>query len=511
MKSLLLPCALGAMALAATAQTPLTTTRVASGLSQPLFVTSFPTDPDRLYVVEQRGEIVVVEDEVQISTFIDLTQVSQSSNERGLLGFAFDPDYVTNGRFYVHYTSQPDGHATVVEEYTVSDPTADVANVTNVRTIFGPANQPFSNHNGGSLEFGPDGKLYLFLGDGGSANDPACRAQNPLNHLGKIHRFDPDIAAPFVPADNPFVGDPTTLDSIWALGMRNPFRASFDRETGDLYIGDVGQSGKEEISVEPAGSPGGLNFGWKIMEGLNCFSTNNCDPNVPACNSPALTDPIQQYNTNFTNCAIIGGYVYRGDAIPDLDGTYFYGDHCSANVWSIVYTGSPLPPITARNELEAGLGAITSFGEDADGELYIVDRGGFNTGEVYKIVPAVPFVGLGGALAGGLGEPVLTGDGPLTAGSTITLALTNAAPSSSASLFIGFSQLDAPFKGGTLVPTPDILIPGLPTDGSGELVLSSTWPAGVPSGTELFYQHWIDDPSGPKGLTASNGLVSTTP
>ncbi|MBK7405067.1 MAG: PQQ-dependent sugar dehydrogenase [Phycisphaerales bacterium] len=364
--------------------------RVASGLAKPLALVSH-ADPTRAYIVQQRGLILVLDlttDTVLPTPFIDLSgRVSQSGNERGLLGMAFHPDFESNGLFYVDFTDRTT-HATVIAQFSVSsDP--DVADPGSfVQLLTYP--QPFSNHNGGWIGFGPDGYLYIGAGDGGDANDPGNRAQTIEGmFLGKILRLDvngDDFPADpdrnyAIPPTNPFVGIAGD-DEIWAYGMRNPWRSSFDRATGDLWIGDVGQDAVEEIDFEPAGDPGGNNYGWRCMEGTRCTGLSGC-----TCNGPELTLPIHDY-THAEGCSVTGGYVYRGAAIPHLRGTYFFADYCSASVWSFRYDGATKSEFQSRTaELKpldgTTINNIVSFGEDARGELYICDNGG----ELFRVVP----------------------------------------------------------------------------------------------------------------------------
>ncbi|MGB2691069.1 MAG: PQQ-dependent sugar dehydrogenase [Thermodesulfobacteriota bacterium] len=355
------------------------TQRVATGFSNPLFLTSPPDDFQRLFIVEQNSaQIKIIKNGTVLTTpFLDLNSKAGSGGEQGLLGLAFDPEYATNGFFYVNYTNNSGD--TVLTRYTVSG-NPDIADPGS-EIVFATIDQPFGNHNGGMLAFSPnDGFLYYFLGDGGSGNDPGNRAQNSQNILGKIHRID--VNGGFtVPAENPFVGDPSTLDSIWSLGVRNPWRASFDRLNGDLYFGDVGQGQREEISWQPSVSGGGENYGWRCMEGNRCTGLSGC-----ACNDPGLTLPLHDYTHASGNCSVTGGYVYRGSAIPSLDGTYFFADYCSGRIWSFKWNGSVLTEFQERtSELVPDIGSInniTSFGEDAAGELYIVDQ----DGEIFKII-----------------------------------------------------------------------------------------------------------------------------
>ncbi len=365
--------------------TEITTTRVASGLSSPVFVTSPPGDLQRLFIVEQPGIIKILKDEVILpDPFLDITARVSFGGERGLLGLAFHPDYDNNDYFYLNYTNNSGN--TVISRFDVTgDPDiADDASEFILLTI----SQPFSNHNGGMIAFGPfDGYLYIGMGDGGSGGDPGNRAQNDGLLLGKMLRIDVDGDDPYgIPPDNPFFGPGDPLDEIWAKGLRNPWRFAFDRLTGDLYIGDVGQNAWEEIDYQPGSSPGGENYGWRLMEGNHCYNpSNDCDPG-------GLTYPIYEYSHGGSpfRCSVTGGYVYRGSAIPDLQGRYFFADYCSDQIWSFLYDGNNVTELIDRTlELDPGDGLtindISSFGEDAAGELYIVDLGG----EVFKIVPVL--------------------------------------------------------------------------------------------------------------------------
>ncbi len=375
----------------ASSQPALTTVRVASGLKRPLFLCSPPGDLERLFIVQQGGRIAILRGgKILPRPFLDLSSKISSGGERGLLGLAFHPGYRKNGFFFVNYTERTRGD-TVVERYRVSPSNPDLADPSSgVRVI--RISQPFSNHNGGMLAFGPrDGYLYIATGDGGGAFDPNNNAQNGGSLLGKILRIDVDRGRPYaIPPSNPFRGPGNPRDEIWALGLRNPWRFSFDRALGDLYIADVGQSSVEEVDFQPASSKGGENYGWRCMEGRSCTGRTGC-----TCNSPLLTLPIHQY-THALGCSITGGYVYRGCAIPGLGGTYFFADYCSRRIWSFRVSGGKISGFKERTtELAPGgglsIGSISSFGEDATGELYLLDLQG---GEVFKIVPRKPLTGL---------------------------------------------------------------------------------------------------------------------
>jgi cysteine-rich repeat protein len=359
------------------AGTAITAQRVASGLDQPLFVTAPPHDVSRIFIVEKTGRIKVVKWGALLPTpFLDLhTQVSNGS-EQGVLGLAFHPNYVNNGRFFVDYTDTSGN--TVVSQFQVSA-NPDVAAPSETAILH--VTQPFANHNGGDIIFGPDGFLYIALGDGGSAGDPQGNGQNTNTLLGKLLRIDVDSASPYAsPPSNPFFGATPGLDEIWAYGLRNPWRFSFDRLNGDLYIGDVGQDSWEEVDYQPASSSGGQNYGWNVMEGTHCFNPSS------GCNQTGLTLPVLEYPHN-PGCSITGGYVYRGCMMPDLRGTYFYGDFCAAFIRTFqIVNGTPTNLQDRTADLASGgsvINSLSSFGEDARGELYICDLGG----EVFKIVP----------------------------------------------------------------------------------------------------------------------------
>ena len=347
---------------------------LASGLAQPTAIAH--AGDARIFLTLQRGQIVVFADGRVLGTpFLDIQSLVGCCGERGLLGLAFHPRYSENGFFFVDYTNVAGD--TVIARYRVSgDPNVgDPSSGVTLMTIA----QPFANHNGGQLAFGPDGYLYVGMGDGGSANDPMCNGQRDESLLGKILRIDVDAnvnASPFygIPPDNPFAAPGGPRDEIWAKGLRNPWRFSFDRATGDLFIGDVGQGAREEIDLEPAGSPGGRNYGWKLMEGTICGGggSSGCPSGVPACNSTAYTLPILEYPHSDGDCSVTGGYVYRGRRFPQLTGTYLYGDYCTGKIWSATSaTGSWTSRLFARRAPN-----LTTFGEDATGEVYVATEGG---------------------------------------------------------------------------------------------------------------------------------------
>lgn len=514
--ALLLPC----LATLALAQTPFTTEVVATGAVKPLWAGQPPGDTGRLFVVEQQQadiEIFKLPGGVKNATpFLDLTsKVNSGSNERGLLGLTFDSDYANTGHFWVYYTRTGDG-AIIVERYTVPDQVNDPdhADPNSGLVILGPVTHPVSNHNGGNILLGPDDKLYLAIGDGGDGNDtgpqhhePGGNAQWDLTLLGKMLRINKDGS---IPTDNPHVGDPNFLPQIWAKGLRNAWRWSFDRETGDLWIGDVGQNAREEIDYQPASSTGGENYGWRCMEGFQCTGLTGC-----TCNDVALTLPIQQYGHGGGRCSVTGGVVYRGNTIPDLAGTYFYADYCSAQFWSLRYDGVAITEFVERTAQLDPPGPTTiptqgptSFGEDANGEMYIVNQ----QGSIYRLKPSGPFTGLGNALGGTFGKPVLHGEGTLVAGTPGSLEMTNAMPSATATLFTSLGVGAAAFKGGVLMPVPVLLLIPVTTSPTGTMNLPwLSWPAGLPSGTVLCFQYAIQDPGAPVGVALSNALKAVTP
>jgi glucose/arabinose dehydrogenase len=389
------------------------TIRIIAGLARPLFVTAPDGDPNRIFILEQRvgtsttGQIRLFDQNtntVQATPYLAISPVA-TSDEQGLLGLAFHPDFLNNGYFWVNYNNS--SGTTIIARYRANAPfatstTANAASATTVLTI----SQPFSNHNGGWMAFGPDGYLYISTGDGGSGNDPQRNAQNVNSLLGKMLRIDVDGAdnipgnddddgvigmtlPPYTnPPDNPFVLSPPGRPEIYFIGLRNPWRCSFDRDTGDLYIGDVGQTAFEELDFVRAGTPPlpVQNFGWVCMEGNQCTTVTN--PGC-TCGAPNLTPPIWTYG-RATGICVTGGVVYRGCAIPSLYGSYLFADYGSNQIWSFAYdrSGNPVPAVTNRTAILApggglSINSITSFGEDALGEVYICDRGG----EVFKIVP----------------------------------------------------------------------------------------------------------------------------
>jgi cysteine-rich repeat protein len=364
--------------------TALASVRIASGLQRPVFVTAPPLDTNRLFVIEQNGRIRIIKNGALLPAPFLTVSPLLCCGEQGLLSMAFHPDYEQNGRFFVTYNAPGGGAAghSVVAEYAVSGGNPDVADPDEVAVLLS-VDDPFGNHNGGLITFGPDGMLYFALGDGGGGGDPLEAGQDDANPLGKLFRINVDA-----PPANP-------LDAVWGKGLRNPWRFSFDRLTGDLYIGDVGQGTWEEVNFQAGPTPAsGVNYGWDLFEGRHCYEPAPLYPAGDCSDVPAglVTDPVLEYNHS-QGCSITGGYVYRGCAMPDLHGTYFYSDYCTAFIRTFngVSGGDAQNLVNRTADLAPGGGLsidnVTSFGEDARGEMYITDHGsgGFD-GEVFKII-----------------------------------------------------------------------------------------------------------------------------
>ena len=383
MNRVLCACLLAACGSVANAQ--LATQQVASGIDRPVFVTHAGDGSGRLFVIEQEGAIRIIDANGTLlpTKFLDIDGTVQGGDsggdERGLLGLAFHPDYANNGKFYVNYTGS--GGDTRIAEYQVSAGDPNIADPGTARIVMF-YDQPFSNHNGGWLGFGPDGYLYIAAGDGGSGGDPGDRASRLNQMLGKIHRINIDGGDDFpadpnqnyeIPADNPFVGTSSAIESIWHYGVRNPWRTSFDRDTGDLWIADVGQNAWEEVNHN-IGNVGGVNYGWRCREGLVPFAS---------CSATGWTDPQHVYNHSAGNCSVTGGYVYRGCELgEEYQGLYFFGDYCGGSIWTL----DPANNYARNTEFNFGFG-LASFGEDEAGELYTTD---VFSGQVFKIINTNP-------------------------------------------------------------------------------------------------------------------------
>lgn len=357
---------------------------VVTGLNNPVAITHAGDGSGRLFVTQQDGQVRIINGGTLLSTpFLDIGASGADrialSSEQGLLSIAFHPSFGTNGFFFANYTRKTDG-ATVIARYSVSGGDANIADP-NSETVLLTIAQPYPNHNGGQLQFGKDGYLYIGTGDGGSAGDPEHHAQNPQSLLGKMLRIDVDHGNPYaIPADNPFITNSAVLPEIWDIGFRNPWRFSFDRLTGDMWVADVGQDNWEEIDHETAGD-GGRNYGWRYMEGRHCYSP------AKNCKKTKLTAPIIEYSHTAGRCSITGGYLYRGTNLPSLYGLYIYADFCTGEIWaarenagdrhwnSVLLSDTPY--------------LITSFGEDEAGEVYVAELNG-SSSSIYRLTNTTP-------------------------------------------------------------------------------------------------------------------------
>ncbi len=347
------------------------TVQVATGISGPTGIENARDGTERLFFVQQNGLIRIFRNgALAAQPFLDIQNKTRADGERGLLGLAFPPGFAQSQRFYVDYTDLSGN--TVIAQYRVSS-NPDQADPSS-ETILLQITQPFANHNGGRVVFGPDGYLYIGMGDGGSGGDPMGNGQNRAVLLGKILRLDveSDPGHAKIPAGNPFVNSEGARPEIWAYGLRNPWRFSFDRSTGDLYIADVGQDRYEEIDYQPASSRGGEDYGWNVMEGAHCYSP------VSGCNMQGLTLPVTEY-THSDGCSVTGGFLYRGNASPGLRGIYIYGDYCTGRIWGLERQGTQW---VNRLLLSSGF-SITTFGEDENGEIYVANAG---NGAIYHIL-----------------------------------------------------------------------------------------------------------------------------
>tara|TARA_B110001454_G_C12694008_1_gene423505 strand:- start:463 stop:1731 length:1269 start_codon:yes stop_codon:yes gene_type:complete len=366
------------------------TRKIADGFDKPIYAVSHPTDHKMIIVVEQKGVIQIINNKTVLKLpFLDIQDRVHyplfPGDEMGLLGFAFHPEFSINGFCFVNYVDKND--YSIISRFKADSLTINPSS----EKILLKLKQPYSNHNGGGIAFGPDGYLYIGFGDGGSAGDPETNAQNLNNFLGKILRIDvntnPDQYT--IPQNNPFIGKKNVKEEIFCYGLRNPWRFSFDSLTGNLFIGDVGQNNWEEIDVILANKMGGQNFGWNIMEGFHCY------PEEIECNNTNLIEPIWEYpnNANYLKtlagikqnkmdgCSITGGYVYRGNKIPEFYGRYIFGDYCTGKVWSFIYENGETKNIKNHtpeilNSMNKNSFYLSSFGKTNEGELFIVDYNG---------------------------------------------------------------------------------------------------------------------------------------
>lgn len=371
---------------ATTAHAGIGVQQVASGFERPVWVGQPAGMNEKLWVIEQAGRVWIVDAKTgqrSEKPFLDIvSDVSRKGNEEGLLGLAFAPDFQKTGRFYVNYTDRtPNKAITRIARFTANPATLETDPAT--KEVLISVEQPYRNHNGGWISFGPDGKLYTGLGDGGAANDPHGNGQNLGSYLGKILRLDVSGEKGYQsPSDNPFVKQAGALPEIWTFGMRNPWRCSFDRKTGDFWIGDVGQNVWEEIDFMPKGKASGANFGWRLREG------EVATPEVGGDKPPKAIDPVYVYKHGMSSSegfSVTGGYVYRGP-VKELEGRYVFGDYQNPRIWSFVLRGGKATDFedhtTDLQPQDAKLKFISSFGEDNAGNLYIVDH----TGPIYRVV-----------------------------------------------------------------------------------------------------------------------------
>jgi glucose/arabinose dehydrogenase len=343
--------------------------QIADNFSRPVHITHSGDGSNTLFVAEQKGRIIAVRDgAVLAAPFLDISERVSCCGERGFLGMAFPPEYSKKNYFYVTYTDRSGDTAVARYRVNTASGTADPKSEEIVLRV----KQPYSNHNGGQIAFGPDGYLYIGMGDGGSGGDPHGHGQNPASLLGKMLRIDVESGkTPYgVPIDNPFIESKEYRPEIWAVGLRNPWRFSFDRKAGDLYIADVGQDRYEEIHFQPASSGGGENYGWNIMEGKHCYGSSACDMS-------GLVMPVAEYKHS-DGCSVTGGMVYRGKKFPKLEGIYLYGDYCSGRIWGLRKTKDGWISALLK---DTGF-SITTFGEDENGELYVSD---YENGTIYRI------------------------------------------------------------------------------------------------------------------------------
>jgi uncharacterized repeat protein (TIGR01451 family) len=372
------------------AAVPVSLIPLVTGLpAPPVAITNAHDGSGRLFITLQDGRVMVHDGcNLKITPFLDIRSLVLSGGERGLLSIAFHPAFPATPYFYVYYTRQDDG-AIVIARYRVSIGNANVADPASGVTLIVIPHPNFANHNGGQVQFGPDGYLYFATGDGGSANDPSCNAQRDDVLLGKMMRVDVNQnfnTPPYygIPPTNPFVGPGNPPDEVWAKGLRNPYRFSFDRLLGDLLIGDVGQGAREEVDLQPVGA-GGRNYGWKVMEGTSCtFDIGGCGgPPPPHCLASAYTPPVLEYSHAAGRCSITGGYRYRGTQIPGLFGSYVYADYCTGEIFAATQTGQTW----AAGLINDAPFNVSAFGEDEAGELYVANYSG---SAIYRIVSPSP-------------------------------------------------------------------------------------------------------------------------
>lgn len=488
--------------------------QIATGLDRPVFLVSPPGEADRLFVIEQQGRVRIIESGTLLpAPFLDLSPVLSQGAERGLLGLAFHPDYGTNGRFFVSCTNVAGDSLLLEFSVTATDP--NIASPVPSARIF-QIPQPYENHNAGCLQFGPDGYLYMTLGDGGGVFDPGGNAQDLTNAHGSLLRFDIDATDPYLPASQPF-GGPGIEPAIFAYGLRNPWRFSFDRATGDLWLGDVGQFDWEEVNRIPAGSPGGQNFGWRCVEGPDCTGQAGC-----LCPDVSLSPPVHAYAHSVGSCSITGGYMYRGTEIPELRDRYVFGDFCSSKIWSMAWDGTRLSDLRDHTqELEpAGSDSIitiSSFGEDNAGELYVCDYSG---GSIYRIeseCSAVPYCA-STPNSTGFAARIGSNGSPSVSAGDFELEAWGLPPGSAGIFFYGLAAVETPLADGFLcVGSAGGVISRFPVDavpGNGRVTRpldfgsapAGSGPGAIQPWTSTYFQFWYRDAGASTGANLTRGL-----
>lgn len=496
----------------------LRTERFVGGINSPISMRQ-PQGESRIFVLsESRGIMLIQNGIVQSTPFLDLTQEVAGASER-VLGMEFHPDYVNNGRLWVSYMDSTDSSHVV--EYLRDANNPNFADESTAVHLFGPTQQPSNIHNWYDMHFGPDGMLYLAFGDGGGANDPNENAQDLSVTFGKILRVDVDSGPRgtyAIPSDNPYANLPGLAGEIWHSGVRSPWRFSFDRLTGDFWLGDVGQAQWEEINFAPAGVSG-VNFGWRCREAMHCTTLANC-----GCVDPSWTDPVVEFPHSQSRCAVMGGFVYRGSDIPWFDGSYIYGDYCSGRMWSFKYDGSTVSEFTERTAelapVNSSIGPVLGFGEDAAGELYILDRGG---AEIWKILndscsPGIQYCTSAPNSTGAAAEITTSGCRSIQSNELVLHA--SGLPANQYGIFFyGPETSSSPFGNGTLCVGGPLgvfrLKPAQLSDAGGLVSRpldlnahpSNTGAGQINAGTTWNFQFWYRDPG--HGFNLTNGVSVT--
>ncbi|MDF1838835.1 MAG: PQQ-dependent sugar dehydrogenase [Planctomycetota bacterium] len=490
-----------------------------AGIGLPVDVVTRPGEA-RMYIVDFSGSVRIWNaGELEPTPFLDLTATVFAGLSTGLRGMAFHPGYESNGLVYVSYDIMDQAGQVyfVIARMQRSAGNPDFVDANSLVEVLREL-QPRPGHASSRLVFGPDGMLYAALGDGGIQQDPDCNGQNHSNLLGSMIRIDVDGGFPYaIPQDNPFLGDPNVRDECWVLGMRHPWRWSFDRWLGDLWISDVGQAAWEEVNFIPAGQ-GGVNLGWSVMEGPDCYVQTTCLPGALPCNDPGYTAAIHEYNHNAGDCSIIGGFVYRGIARPQDQGRYFYGDFCSKRVWSLRFDGQQVSDIQEHTSSMVSLNGGTldtpvAFGQDPDGELLIMD---FADNEIYRLVSDCHVVSYCEPLPNSLGAPAtLTWSGAPKLGSMdLTFHVQGMPAGTIGHVFYSSNATQTPLGAGTLCVDTSagyFRLPNFVANPLGRAHFKPDFtsppldsgPSHVLAGSQWFFQAWYRDTGAPLG-SASN-------